>query len=248
MKDHAIAAAFAEHGPWITRYVIDGETYGGSFDAVNDPRLPLFFASVPTPATILELGALEGGHTIGLARWPGVKRVVAVEGRPENLRRARLAAKLLEVGNVEFIEADLEKTPLRDFGTFDAVFCCGLLYHLPEPWKLTEQFAAVGRHVFLWTHYCQDHEAEVTLNGYEGRVLPEGGLGDPLSGLSPQSFWPTIGALVNMLSSAGLPVLHILSNDPTQSDGPAITIAAFAYRPDEVVPDSRRRRRWWQWS
>ena len=61
-------------------------------------------------------------------------------------------------------------------------------------------------------------------------MLPEGGIDEPLSGLSPHSFWPTIGALVNMLTAAGFPVLHILSDDPTQSDGPASTIAAFGYK------------------
>ncbi len=50
--------------------MIDGVPYGGSFDAVNDPRLDLFFAAFPTPESILELGSLEGGHTIGgSASW-----------------------------------------------------------------------------------------------------------------------------------------------------------------------------------
>lgn len=245
MSDPLIAAAFAEQGRWISRFVINGVAYGGSFDAVNDPRLDLFFATVPAPATILELGSLEGGHTIGLARRPGVKRVVGVEGRRTNLTRARLAAQLLKARNVQFVEADLEKVALRELGTFDAVYCCGLLYHLPEPWRLVEQFAAVGRHLFLWTHYCRDHEVETTVNGFKGRILPEGGIDEPLSGLSPHSFWPTIGALVNMLTAAGFPVLHILSDDPTQSEGPAITMAAFAYRPDQLARATKRRG-WWR--
>jgi len=98
--------------------MIDGVPYGGSFDAVNDPRLDLFFAAFPTPESILELGSLEGGHTIGLGRRPGVKRVLGVEGRRTNLRRAQLAAKLLKAGNVEFIECDFGESRAARPGEF----------------------------------------------------------------------------------------------------------------------------------
>ncbi len=132
----------------------------------------------------------------------------------------------------------MEKAELRDLGNFDAIYCCGLLYHLPAPWRLVQQFAAVSQHLFLWTHYCRDSEVDISVDGFEGRMLPEGGIDEPLSGLSPHSFWPTIGALVNMLTAAGFPVLDILSDDPTQSDGPAITIVAFGYVPAQ--PPSAR--------
>lgn len=247
MSEQGVAAAFAEHGKWISRFVIDGVEYGGSFDAINDPRLELFFATFAGVGTILELGSLEGGHTIGLARKQGVKRVLGLEGRKTNLARARVAARLLKARHVAFAEADLENAELAAFGKFDAIYCCGILYHLPEPWKLLQQCTAVSPRLFLWTHYSHEDEADVTSGGYKGRLQPEGGLDEPLSGLSPQSFWPTIGSLVNMLTAAGFPVLHILSNDPTQSDGPAITIAAFADGTDELARSPQaKRRKWWR--
>ena len=230
MSDPAVAALFAESGNWITRFHIDGVDYGGSFDALNDPRLDSFFNVFPNTTTILELGSLEGGHTIGLARRAGVTSVVALEGRQPNLLRAEKAARLLNASKIRFVHADLETAALHQFGKFDAIFCSGLLYHLPAPWRLVRQFNQVSPHAFIWTHYCLEEKANITVEGYHGRMQSEGGLDDPLSGLSPQSFWPTLGSLVQMLNDAEFPVLHLLHNEPGHRNGPAVTLAAFAAR------------------
>lgn len=226
MNEEAVRSAFAAHGPWVSRFVVDGVAYGGSFDAMHDPRLDLFFATFPTVRTVLELGSLEGSHTISLARNSRVTRVLGLEGRKANLERARLAATLLRARNVEFAEANLQTEDLGRWGKFDAIYCCGLLYHLPEPWKLVRQFAGVSPRLFLSTHYAAETEPNVAVGEYRGRIQVEGGIDEPLSGLSTTSFWPTIGSLVDMLTTAGFPSLHVLGNDPTQPNGPAIAIAA----------------------
>ena len=230
MSDPAVAAAFAEHGSWVTRFSIDGCEYGGSFDVRNDPRPDAFRTAFPEAATILELGSLEGGHTFELARRPGVTSVVALEGRRANLARAQTAARLLKAGNVRFIHADLETVALQQFGKFDAIFCSGLLYHLPAPWKLLRQFKKVSSHAFLWTHYCKEEGANTVMEGYKGTMKGESGLDEPLSGLSPHSFWPTLGSLVEMLKDAEFPMLDILHNEEDHRDGPAVMIVASAAR------------------
>lgn len=241
MSEKSVAELFAEHGTWISRFVINGKTYGGTFDAVTDPRLALFWRAFPEAKTILELGSLEGGHTIGLALAPGVRRVLGVEGREKNLAKARLALRLMKAQKAELVQADLEIADLKTFGTFDAVFCSGLLYHLPAPWKLIEQFPAVSPHLFLWTHYCHDEQADTGLAGFRGRIQSEGGADEPLSGLSADSFWPTLGSLIKMLTTVGFSTVHLLHNDIAHPDGPAVTLGAFT-RPPSLPP----RRRWWQ--
>lgn len=131
MTDPAVAAAFAKHKPWITKYELRGASSGDWFDAPNDPRLGLFRRCFPNARCILELGSLEGGHTIGLARQAGVERVLGIEGRKESYERAQLAKQLFAVDNISFVHANLENIRLVQFGNFDAVYCCGLLYHLP---------------------------------------------------------------------------------------------------------------------
>ena len=88
------------------------------------------------PAGILELGSCQGGGTFQLAKRRDVEEIVAIEGRDYNIEKARFVQRLLERDNVSFIEANLETFDLKSLGRFDAVYCVGLLYHLPKPWEL----------------------------------------------------------------------------------------------------------------
>jgi SAM-dependent methyltransferase len=188
----------------VTRFQIDGRSYGGWRDFADDDRVQDCSARF-APCRVLELGCLEGGQTIELARRGF--QVVGVEAREENVRRARWICRLFKTG-ASVVCADLEKIPLATFGRFDLIFCSGLLYHLPSPWKLMEQFPAVAPALFLSTHYAE--EREVTVNGLTGRWYKELGRSDPLSGLSPRSFWPTRDALLTLLEANGYHDLEIV--------------------------------------
>ena len=87
------------HSPWITQLIIDGEKYGGDYDAYNDRRLIHFVekfshkAKTSTDFSILECGCLEGGHTVKLAKeFPGAK-ITAIDARISNLEKAKLQQK-----------------------------------------------------------------------------------------------------------------------------------------------------------
>jgi SAM-dependent methyltransferase len=224
-----LAREFELLGPWVTRFRIGDRDYGGKVALVDDARIERFAAAFSECGTVLELGSLEGAHSFSLARR--VERVVAVEGRDENIVRARFVRGLLGIENVEFVEADLETTPLASFGRFDAVFCVGLLYHLPRPWLLLDQLAAVAPNVFLQTHYAET--GEVTVDGMAGRPYREFGRSDPLSGLSPESFWLTIPALTERLERNGYAV-ELLEDDHSPRNGPLVTLAARM--PESGVP------------
>jgi SAM-dependent methyltransferase len=221
-----IAHEFERRKPWVTKFRIQGTEYGGQFDAMNDDRVSQFFQYFPNASNILELGALEGGHSFALSNRPTVQRVVAAEGRPSNIERAVFVQKLLNADKVKFVEANLESFDLSALGKFDAVFCSGLLYHLPEPWKLIELCAQVSPNVFMWTHYAGENEAKETLRDLRGKWHQEGGLLDPLSGLSKRSFWPTLGSLVSMLTASGYRTVHLIGNELTHTNGAAVTLAA----------------------
>jgi len=143
---------FDRRKPWVTKFTIGGEEYGGQYDAAADLRLRWFQQHFPEARTILELGSLEGGHSFALASWPHVKHVVAVEGRKANLQRARFVQSVMGQEKVRFVQANLETLDLSSLGSFDAVLCLGLLYHLPQPWRLLEKIGRVTRGVLLWTH------------------------------------------------------------------------------------------------
>lgn len=221
-----LRSEFAKLAPWIFKFRIDGADYGGEIGTLGDPRVEQFFRFAPAAETILELGSLEGAHTFMLAEGHGVKRVLALEGRERNLRKAGLIQDLLHVRNAEFAQANLEESDLSAFGKFDAIFCSGLLYHLPEPWKLIERLPSIAPSLFIWTHYAPDAEAEVISNGLRGRIYVEGGSEDLLSGLSPTSTWLTLGSLITSLTTSGYGSVHVIHNDLTHAKGPAVTLGA----------------------
>lgn len=222
---------FAKLAPWIFQFRIDGADYGGGISAVGDVRVKQFFRFVPEAATILELGSLEGAHSFILAQHPGVKRVVALEGREANLRKARFVQELLQVGNVEFAQTNLEHAELTSFGRFDAVFCSGLLYHLPKPWKLIEQLPAVASRLFIWTQYAAETEAHDVGHGLRGKIHGEGGSDEPLSGLSPTATWLTLDSLRGLLAANGYRKIEIIHDDTAHPNGPAVAIGASTGHP-----------------
>ena len=217
---------FAALGPWIYQFRIGDQTYGGGISAAGDIRVERFCGYAPKARTILELGSLEGAHSFILAQRPGVERVMALEGREANLRKARFVQELLEIRNVTFQQANLEDADLRCFGRFDAVFCCGLLYHLPEPWRLIEKLPAVAPLLFIWTQYAAEDEARDIGRGLRGKTHVEGGAEEPLSGLSPTATWLTLQSLRDLLGACGYQRIDVIHDDPAHPNGAAVTLGA----------------------
>ena len=221
-----LAAQFEKLGPWIYQFEIEGQIYGGGISAIGDVRIERFLRFAPNVQTILELGSLEGAQSFILAQHPGVERILALEGREVNLRKARFLQNLLGIHNVEFLQANLEHAELTGFGKFDAVFCCGLLYHLPEPWQLLERLPEVAPAVFIWTQYAADHEAHDIADGLRGKIHIEGGPDEPLSGMSSTATWLTLDSLRAVLARSGYRKIEVIYNDPSHANGPAVTIGA----------------------
>lgn len=181
---------------WITKFIFDGKTYGGWFEPGNR-LVDLFIQKCPNLDCVLELGNLEGGYTIQLSTYS--KKVVAVEGRDFNIEKSKLILSLYNLKNVELVQANLESYDLQLLGNFDAVFCVGVLYHLPNPWDLIERISKVTSRVYVWTRFAnlQTH----ILNGWGGTYYSEGGINEPLSGMSAYSFWLTFEDLLKLIKN-----------------------------------------------
>jgi SAM-dependent methyltransferase len=221
-----IEQKFDKLKPWITQFTINGRKYGGNVSFDEDIRIRLFFECFPDMHSILELGSLEGGHTFQLGKNPEIT-VLGIEGREYNITKANFIKELLNIPNVSFVCADLESSHLSDFGKYDAVFCSGLLYHLPRPWDIIQEISKVTSKVFLWTHYASDTKAEETINGYRGFWYEEFGFNDPLSGLSKKSYWVTKFSLFDMLKKSGFSNVKVFADDQNHPHGPAITLGAW---------------------
>lgn len=196
-------AAFASLGPWVTSFKVAGEHSGGAFDPSDDARIKRFHAAFPkaSKGSLLELGSHEGGHSVVLAKR--ARKLLALEGREDNLKRARFIKGAYELSNVECHQANLETKDLSELGEFDAVFCSGLLYHLPRPRALLEQACKVSPNLYIATRVTSDGEGLQVRDRVEGRAYSEGGLKKPMAGLSEDAFWPTLEALEALLKECG---------------------------------------------
>jgi hypothetical protein len=221
-----IEKEFQKRRPWVTQFTISGKKYGGKIFFENDPRIKQIFDSFPDVHSILELGSLEGGQSFQLAKQPGV-HVLAVEGRQNNIEKAKFVQQLLGIKNVEFIQVNLENTELSTFGQFDGVFCSGLLYHLYEPWKLIKEIGNISQRLFIWTHYAAEDKANEIVKGFRGFWYQEGGTQDSLSGLSPKSFWLTLPSLKELLNQEKFIKVKVIEDNPHHPNGPCITMVAM---------------------
>ena len=234
-----IGTEFEKLEPWVTKFHLDGADYGGKFDAMNDVRIKQFFEIFPDVETVIELGSLEGGHSFALARNPTVKRVLAIEGREKNIEKARLVQKILGDKKVEFVQGDIEKLDFGQFGAFDAVFCSGLLYHLPKPWELIPKLAAISPNIFIWTQISEEAKAKKMREGWRGRFYREGGFFDPLSGLSKKSFWLSLGSLIGLLTVNDYKETKIFEHNLTHPNGVAVTLAATKNKFNLIVDSEK---------
>jgi SAM-dependent methyltransferase len=102
---------------------------------------------------LVDLGCLEGGFTAEFARM-GFS-ALGIEVRRTNFACCRYVKENLALPNLDFAQDTVWN--LGKYGGFDAVFCCGLLYHLDRPRDFLKQIAGTGASVvILNTHYAPE--------------------------------------------------------------------------------------------
>jgi len=205
---------------WETRFEIGGKTYGGQYDATNDERVHRLNVIYPLKGKrVLELGPLEGGHTLMLHRL-GCREIVSVEGRPENYVKCLLVKSLFEMANCQFVLGSFDLhggLPWETLGQFDLCTAIGVLYHVIEPVYVLRQLSKLARNLYIWTHVASDsfpHGAVMTLHShdgsYKGRVNFERDLSSPLAGLGRSEFWLFEEDLIRVLHDSGYGHVKVL--------------------------------------
>jgi SAM-dependent methyltransferase len=89
----------------------------------------------PPGSLVLEAGCGVGSQTAPLARNSPGARIVAVDVAEPSLRAARARVEAEGLANVEIRLADLRDPPFAP-GSFDHVFLCFVLEHLPDPLRV----------------------------------------------------------------------------------------------------------------
>jgi hypothetical protein len=226
-QGHVLEMANRNHRPKVLQY------HRSKFGDDQRQKYILNFLDLRDMRT-LEPGPLEGDLSIILEKL-GVRENIAFESRLENLQKCQRIKEIYGLNRTTFLLGNLEDfyngTKLPQFaGRFDLVLCLGVLYHVPDPGKALAWFRSQAKTLFLGTHFpLPDFPsgAVYTYNGKSYRVMEyrEGGIQDPISGMSPISLQPYEADLLNLLRDVGYDQISVLGRD-LQNRSPHITILA----------------------
>jgi len=99
---------------------------------------------------LADIGCLEGGYAVEFARMGF--QVLGIDVREVNIAACNYAKSRVNLPNLEFVKDDALN--IASHGMFDAVFCCGLLYHLDKPRHFLETLSDVTtKLVIIQTHF-----------------------------------------------------------------------------------------------
>jgi len=175
--------------------------------------LRLAFPAGFTGKRMVDLGCLEGGYAVEFAR-DGFD-TLGIDVRQSNIENCQRVKAATNLPNLRFACDDVRN--LEKYGTFDAIFCCGILYHLDEPRKFAEMMSRACRRVLIIdTHVAADQPnrkfnvSDITQNeGLSGRWFSE--FADEhqrhtdrwSSWDNARSFWPMKRDLIELLRQLG---------------------------------------------
>jgi SAM-dependent methyltransferase len=102
---------------------------------------------------IADLGCLEGGFSVEFARMG--MATLGLEVRQSNFRNCLYVQRHVNLPNLQFVNDDAWH--LWKYGTFDVVFCCGLLYHIDRPVAFIRMLSRLCRRVLILnTHFATE--------------------------------------------------------------------------------------------
>jgi tRNA (mo5U34)-methyltransferase len=160
MRDQEIADKIASFPRWHYEFDLNGHrtpVHGHFRINSHEQRKRYFFEP------LLELcgGSLEGKRVLDLgcnagfwslaAVQSGCDFVLGIDGRQMHVDQANFVfdVKGVEPDRYEFVTGNIFDVDLASFGTFDIVFCLGLLYHVSKQVSLLEAISRVNDDILL---------------------------------------------------------------------------------------------------
>lgn len=211
--------------PWYHSFYFNGIRFGTKDNIVASKlRVEEFYTFFTNSKRILELGSLEGSDSFYLAKKQDVK-VIAIEARRENINKSEFLRKHYSLDNIIFIQEDLDEINFEDFDDFDAVLCCGILYHLKEPWKLIQKLSKITNNLYLWTHYWGDNSLTEIVSNYRVKRVNTFSNSPNIRAISNYTYWLTYESLINLLRENGFSHFHKVEKSVNQFEDERICFA-----------------------
>ncbi len=174
--------------------------------------------------SVVDLGCLHGAYTIAFAQAGYL--ATGIEARPASIARCREAGA--GVDGLRFIEDDVRN--LARHGEFDAVWCCGLLYHLDQPVDFLGLLGKVTRRLLIvQTHISLEPDSQN--EGRRGHWYGEGNREHPWSSWGNEcSFWLAKDDLLDAIQDAGFDLVFELHDHVRDIRGAADRVMVAALK------------------
>lgn len=237
MTRDQIQAKIAELAPWFYPFDFGGGLRAPSsippeVSGIFDTRLEMvsrvvdahFGVRLPGIAC-LDIGCHEGFYSLALAKQ-GAGRVVGVDVREDNLRKARFVAEAMGFPQVVYQSANCERLSASQIGQFELTLFLGVLYHLENPMLclrnlagLTKELAIVETQVVDEVEGTAEWGSRNWTRPFHGvlAVIDESGefnTGIQETGSTPVALCPSPQALVFLLKQAGFRKVEMIAPPP----------------------------------
>ena len=237
MTSQQIEQRIAQLAPWFYPFDFGGGLRTPSqippeVSEIFDTRLQMlagvvdthFGARLPTIAC-LDIGCHEGFYSIAIAKQ-GVGRVLGVDVREENLRKARFVTEVLNHPNISYSRANCEQLSAGEIGQFELTLFLGVLYHLENPIlclrnlaSVTKELAVIETQVIEEVEGSTEWGARAWTRPYQGvlAVIDESGefdTGIQETGSTPVALCPSPKALTFLLKQAGFHKVEMVPPPP----------------------------------
>ncbi len=112
--------------------------------------LDLLFPGERSRVRVADLGCLEGGYSVEFARM-GFD-TLGIDVRESNIAACEYVKARVDLPNLAFARDDVWN--IEAHGPFDAIFCCGLFYHLDKPREFLQRLGGCARKLLMvQTHF-----------------------------------------------------------------------------------------------
>lgn len=229
-----LKSAFEILKGWSSKFEVNGISYGGDLDLINDWRLQWHLDMIggAIGKMVLELGPLEGGHTVAMEEAGA--NVIAIEGNQNNFLKCLIVKNQYDL-KAKFVFGDFCEYIKNYSGRFDFVSAAGVLYHQKNPAELIYDLSRITDTVLVWSQVANDeHPSKVThfiyshgkeyagkLNDYNGAHSTDNFCG----GLEETAFWMYEEEMLRCFRDAGFK--NIIQKDcGTTKYGDAILFVA----------------------
>jgi hypothetical protein len=231
---------------WNCSFPPEFNIQAGHLATYQDPRIAWAlsqFGSIENK-TVLELGPLEGGHSVMLERAGAFTD--SIEANRLAYLRCLITKEIFSLTRCRFWLGDFMQWLEHTDRTYDLIVASGVLYHVRDPLRLIELIAKRTNVAYFWTHFFHDTYMPVTdprrhvfaaepeirdfhgikVKSYLRTYLGADKNAEFCGGLSDEHRWLDRDDLLSALKAVGFSEIILDNEEPQHTFGPAISIFA----------------------